>query len=67
MHKNFLYNEREVIFMAQGSKKTVSVLIPEELYEEVSKQAERSSRSMSAYIRQVLKAHLQYLERFRTR
>lgn len=65
MHKNFLYNEREVIFMAQGSKKTVSVLIPEELYEEVSTQAKRSSRSMSAYIRQVLKAHLQYLERFR--
>ena len=53
--------------MTQGPKKTISVLIPKELYEEVSKQAEGSSRSMSAYIRQVLRAHLQYLKRFQTR
>ena len=51
--------------MAQGSKKTVSVLMPEELYEEVSKQAKRSSRSLSAYIRQILRAHLEYTARFR--
>lgn len=51
--------------MAQGAKKTISVLIPEELYEEVSKQAERSSRSLSSYIRQVLRAHLEYIARFR--
>lgn len=53
--------------MKEGPKKTVSVLMPEELYEELSKQAERSSRSMSSYIRQVLRAHLQYLDRFRQR
>lgn len=51
----------------RGPKKTVSVLMPEELYEELTGQAEAASRSMSSYIRQVLKAHLQYLERFRKR
>lgn len=50
--------------MLQGPKKTISVLVPEELYRELAAQAEHSSRSMSAYIRQVLKAHLQYMGRF---
>lgn len=53
--------------MAQGPKKTISILVPVELYQELVKEAERSSRSMSAYIRQVLRAHLQYLARFRPR
>ena len=51
--------------MKEGPKKTISVLVPEELYRELSKQAEDASRSMSAYIRQVLKAHLEYSARFR--
>ena len=50
--------------MKSGPKKTVSVLLPEELYKELLKRAEHSSRPLSAYIRQILKAHLQYLERF---
>ena len=50
--------------MTAGPKKTVSVLLPEELYQELLEKAERSSRPLSAYIRQILKAHLQYLERF---
>ena len=54
----------EVISMISGPKKTVSVLLPEELYQELVKKAEHSSRPLSAYIRQVIKAHLQYLERF---
>lgn len=50
--------------MREGPKKTICVVVPEELYKELSKLAEESSRSMSSYIRQVLKAHLQYLSRF---
>lgn len=50
--------------MIKGPKKAISILVPEELYKELSKLAEESSRSMSSYIRQVLKAHLQYLSRF---
>ena len=51
--------------MTKEPKKTISILVPLGLYEELSGLAEDASRSMSAYIRQVLKAHLQYLERFR--
>ena len=47
--------------MTTRPKKTVSVLLPEELYQELLEKAEHSSRPLSAYIRQVLKAHLQYL------
>ena len=50
--------------MTARPQKTISVLLPEELYQELIKKAEHSSRPLSAYIRQVLKAHLQYLERF---
>lgn len=50
--------------MTEGPKKTVSVLVPGELYQELAEQAERSSRSMSAYIRLVLKMYLQYLRFF---
>ncbi len=50
--------------MAKDNKKRVSTLISEELYQELDKQAEHSSRSLSSYIRQVLKWHLLYLEQF---
>lgn len=53
--------------MVNGPKKTVSVLLPEELYQELQTLAAESSRPLSAYLRQVLKAHLQYLSRFRRR
>lgn len=53
--------------MVRGPKKTISILVPLELYEELNALARDSSRSMSAYVRQVLKAHLQYWSRFRKR
>ena len=51
--------------MREGPKKTICVVVPEELYQELSRQAEASSRSLSSYIRVVLTAHLEYLRRFR--
>ena len=51
--------------MTEKPKKTVSILLPENLYQELQALAAESSRSVSAYVRQVLTAHLQYLERFR--
>ena len=50
--------------MITGPKKTISILVPEDLYQELSVLAAGASRPLSAYIRQILKAHLQYLERF---
>ncbi len=50
--------------MKRGPKKTVSILIPEEMYQELAEQAEHSSRTLSGYIRQILRAHLEYMERF---
>lgn len=51
--------------MIQGPKRTISILVPEELYQELSREAEHASRTLSAYIRQILKAHLQYIARFK--
>lgn len=51
--------------MINEPKKTISVLIPEELYQELIQEAEQASRPLSAYIRQVLKAHMQYIARFK--
>lgn len=51
--------------MAEQPKKNISVLLSGELHQELSQLARQSSRSLSAYIRQVLKAHLQYVKRFR--
>lgn len=45
-----------------GPKKTVSVLMSLELHERLKKQAEQTSRSVSAYIRQVLKCYLWHME-----
>ena len=50
--------------MIRGPKKTISIVIPVELYEELNALAGDTSRSMSAYLRQVIKAHLQYMARF---
>ena len=50
--------------MREGPKKTICVVVPEELYQELSVLAEKSSRSMSAYIRQVFFFYLQCLSRF---
>lgn len=50
--------------MAKKTNRRVSILIPEEVYQQLTKQAEHSSRSLSSYIRQVLKWHLFYLDQF---
>ena len=49
--------------MIEGPKKTVSITIPMEEYEELSTLAKESSRRLPAYIRQVLRAHLDYVWR----
>lgn len=51
--------------MEKGPRKNLSIVIPEELHNKLAALAKESSRPLSAYIRQVLKAHLQYLNRFR--
>lgn len=51
--------------MMKGPTKNLSIAIPEELRQKLSALARESSRPLSAYIRQVLKAHLQYLDRVR--
>lgn len=56
---------RVICIMIKEPKKTISILIPEELYQELNREAEHASRTLSAYIRQVLKAHLQYIARFK--
>lgn len=43
-------------------KKTVSILLPPELHAELQGLAQENCRSLSAYIRQVLKQHIQTLE-----
>ena len=49
--------------MTNGPKKTISIVIPLDLYEELDALAQDASRSLSAYLRQVLKAHLHYIQR----
>lgn len=48
--------------MIKGPKKTVSVVLPLELYEWLQLLAEETYRSVPAYIRQVLKCYLWHLE-----
>jgi len=43
--------------MTKGPKKTVSVALPVELYEQLKEKAEETSRTVPSYIRQVLKGH----------
>ena len=49
--------------MISGPKKTISIVVPMDLYEELDALAQDASRSLSAYLRQVLKAHLYYIQR----
>ena len=48
--------------MMKSPKKSVGVLMPLELYEQIREQAERKDRTMPGYIRQVLKRYLWYVE-----
>lgn len=48
--------------MIKGPKKTVSVVLPLELYERLALLAKDTSRTVPAHIRQVLKGYLWHLE-----
>lgn len=48
--------------MIKGPKKTVSVILPLELYEWLAVLAEDTARTVPGYIRQVLKGYLWHLE-----
>lgn len=51
--------------MAKEAKRRVSILIPEKIYQQLEEEAEHSGRSLSSYVRQVLKWHLLYLDQFK--
>ena len=48
--------------MVKEPKKTVSVLLPLDLYEKLSGRAAYNCRSTSGYIRQILKRYMEYLD-----
>lgn len=48
--------------MIRGPKKTISVLMPIDLYCQIKTQAEKKDRTVSAYIRQVLRRYLWHVE-----
>lgn len=48
--------------MIRGPKKTVSVLMPQDLYDRVKRQAEKKDRTVPGYIRQVLRCYLWHVE-----
>ena len=48
--------------MTRGPKKNVCVLMPVELYGQVKAQADKSGRSTSSYVRQVLRRYLWHVE-----
>lgn len=48
--------------MIRGPKKTVSVLMPQDLYDRVKQQAEKKDRTVPGYIRQVLRRYLWHVE-----
>ena len=48
-----------VIGMTRKEKKTVSILLPLEMYEQLKIYAEEDYRTIPGYIRQILKLHLQ--------
>lgn len=48
--------------MIREPKKTVSIILPLDLYDQIKKQAEETSRTVPAYIRQVLRRYLWHIE-----
>ena len=47
----------------RGSKRSVSVLFPENLYVRIKEQARQDGHTLSAEIRQVLRGYLEYIDR----
>ncbi len=48
--------------MIKEPKKTVSILMPQTLYEQIKLQADKTSRTISSYIRKVMKHYLWHVE-----
>lgn len=48
--------------MIKDPKKSVGVLMPMKMYEQIKEQAERKDRTMAGYIRQVLRRYLWHVE-----
>lgn len=48
--------------MIRGPKKSVGVLMPLELYEDLKKIAEETGRTVPGYIRQILKRYMWHVE-----
>lgn len=48
--------------MRRGPKKAVTVLFPLRLYEQIKIQAEKQGRTVSSYIRQVLRRYIWHAE-----
>lgn len=48
--------------MKRGPKKTVSIQIPLDWYDQVKEQAEQRDRTVAGYIRQVLRCYLWHVE-----
>ena len=51
--------------MIHGPKKTVCVLLPEDIYLELRSQAGEAHRTLPGYIRQILKRYLRYREEYK--
>ena len=47
----------------KGPKKTVTVLLPLDLYEKLSGRADYNCRTTAGYIRQILKRYMEYLDK----
>lgn len=48
--------------LIKGPKKTVTILLPLDLYEKLSGRATYNCRTTSGYIRQILKRYMEYLD-----
>ena len=49
--------------MLRGPKKTVSVQMPEALYDRLKSLADYDTRTLAAEIRQILKGYVEYMDR----
>ena len=49
--------------MIRGPKKTVTVQIPEPLYDRLKSLADYDTRTLAAEIRQILKGYVEYIDR----
>lgn len=52
----------EVILMVNRPKKAISVLVPMDLYCQLKVQAEKTNRTVSGYVRQILRRYLWHVE-----